>query len=51
MRTLTLASLDGWDSIEQQAMGLGQIGDIKVEVFFWIMQSVPKLLQGYGNGL
>ncbi len=28
-----LKPLDGWDSIEQQAMGLGQIGDIKVEFF------------------
>lgn len=33
MRTLKLKPLDGWDSIEQQAMGLGQIGDIKVEFF------------------
>lgn len=33
MRTLRLTPLDGWDSIEQQAMGLGQIGDIKVEFF------------------
>jgi len=28
-----LKPLDGWDSIEQQAMGLVQIGDIKVEFF------------------
>ncbi len=33
MRTHKLAPLDGWDSIEQQAMGLGQIGDIKIEFF------------------
>ena len=33
MRRLTLTPLDGWDSIEQQAMGLDQIGDIKAEFF------------------
>lgn len=33
MCKLKLKHLDGWDSIQQQAMALGQIGDIKDEFF------------------
>ena len=33
MCELKLTPLDGWDSIQQQAMALGQIGDIKDEFF------------------
>ena len=33
MCTLKLTPLDGWDSIQQQAMALGQIGDVKDEFF------------------
>lgn len=33
MCKLKLKPLDGWDSIQQQAMALGQIGDIKDEFF------------------
>lgn len=33
MCKLKLKPLDGWDSIQQQAMALGQIGDVKVEFF------------------
>ncbi|MCJ1430555.1 hypothetical protein MMC29_008473, partial [Sticta canariensis] len=33
MRNLKLKPLDGWDNIEQQAMGLDHVGDIRTEFF------------------
>ena len=33
MRKLQLTPLDGWDSIQEQAMALGQVGDIRDEFF------------------